>query len=113
MPFCLPMDKRMSPLPNDKHQSNGKIVKFLMNHLLPQKPKEDLIPLEEQSSMHNKTRVGVVKWRRERGSMILLEPTHLIQNRGLYKIMKNDKDKLILHVHSEDNYDACGNIGNL
>uniref|UniRef100_A0A0K0FVZ1 NADAR domain-containing protein n=1 Tax=Strongyloides venezuelensis TaxID=75913 RepID=A0A0K0FVZ1_STRVS len=64
---------------------------------------------------HNKTRVDVVRWRQEKGLNILFELTvqKFIQNPDLCKIMKDDKDKLILHVHGEDNYDACGNIENL
>uniref|UniRef100_A0A0N5CGR9 NADAR domain-containing protein n=1 Tax=Strongyloides papillosus TaxID=174720 RepID=A0A0N5CGR9_STREA len=64
---------------------------------------------------NNKTRVDVVRWRQEKGLKILFELTcqKFIQNPDLYRIMKEDKNKLILHVHGEDNYDACGRIEDL
>uniref|UniRef100_A0A0K0G301 NADAR domain-containing protein n=1 Tax=Strongyloides venezuelensis TaxID=75913 RepID=A0A0K0G301_STRVS len=64
---------------------------------------------------NNKTRVDVVRWRQEKGLKILFELTlqKFIQNPDLYKIMEEDKNKLILHVHGEDNYDACGRIEDL
>uniref|UniRef100_A0A0K0G256 NADAR domain-containing protein n=1 Tax=Strongyloides venezuelensis TaxID=75913 RepID=A0A0K0G256_STRVS len=62
-----------------------------------------------------KTKDDVIRWRQERGLKILYDLTlqKFIQNNELYKVMKNDKDKLILNIHGEDDYDGCGRVQDL
>uniref|UniRef100_A0A0N5BQE8 NADAR domain-containing protein n=1 Tax=Strongyloides papillosus TaxID=174720 RepID=A0A0N5BQE8_STREA len=66
-------------------------------------------------AQHKKTRDDVIRWRQERGLKILYDLTlqKFIQNLELFKVMKRDKDKLILNIHREDNYDACGRVQDL
>uniref|UniRef100_A0A0K0EEZ4 NADAR domain-containing protein n=2 Tax=Strongyloides stercoralis TaxID=6248 RepID=A0A0K0EEZ4_STRER len=66
-------------------------------------------------ALHNKTRADVIKWRGKEGLKLLFNLTYqkFVQNKELYEIMKADKDKLILNIFGEDNYDACGRVQDL
>uniref|UniRef100_A0A0N5BG38 NADAR domain-containing protein n=1 Tax=Strongyloides papillosus TaxID=174720 RepID=A0A0N5BG38_STREA len=60
-------------------------------------------------------RKDVVRWRDERGIQIMYDLTvqKFLQNPRLLEMMIKDKDKLILNVFAEDNYDACGKKADL
>uniref|UniRef100_A0A0K0F3C9 DUF1768 domain-containing protein n=1 Tax=Strongyloides venezuelensis TaxID=75913 RepID=A0A0K0F3C9_STRVS len=55
-------------------------------------------------------RKDVVRWRDERGIQIMYDLTvqKFLQNPRLLDMMIKDKDKMILNVFAQDNYDACG-----